>query len=131
MESSQEITLLVVDDDPSVRSLLFAILTRHGYSVIEAAGAAEGIKLFSSYGRQIDLILTDITMPDLDGVSMVEEIRGRQFDGPVLFMSGRGDTLPARTSDNCSFLLKPFRIPDLLGALQTCLNAIPAKAECA
>jgi len=117
------LTILVVDDDPIVRALLVPVLTRQGYSVLEADGGQQGIELFFTFAPQIDLILTDITMPVVDGVRMVETIRNSHFGARVLFMSGRADTLPEWASNTCGFLLKPFQIPQLMTAIHRSLNA--------
>ena len=116
-------TILVVDDDPCVRAVLLPALSKSGYSVIAAEGGAQGIEYFDAHSGQIDLVVSDVTMPEIDGVRMVEKIRRRRSSTRVLFISGRGDTLPPWACETCAFLLKPFRIPELLDAVASCLKA--------
>ena len=122
MEPTEKITVLVVDDEYFVRALLLPALTKRGYSVLMAEGGEEGIELFTRHSEEIDLIVTDITMPRVDGVQMIEKVRSTHPDTRVLFISGVGGHLPAWASDTCGFLLKPFRISALMRAIDACLN---------
>ena len=106
-----------------VRTMLESVLSKHGYSVLAAGGGHEGIELYCRRHERIDLVISDITMPDLDGVAMVEQIRSMSPDARVLFTSGRADTLPEWAALSCDFLMKPFRAPKLCEAVSACLNA--------
>jgi two-component system, cell cycle sensor histidine kinase and response regulator CckA len=125
---NDKITVLVVDDEYLVRALLAPVLTKQGHTVLMAQGGEEGIELFSKHSAEIDLIITDITMPCVNGFQMVEAIRNSRPDARVLFISGIGDQLPAWASETCGFLLKPFRIPQLLDAIAACLERQSASA---
>jgi len=103
--------------------MLESVLTRHGYSAMTATGGHEGIELYFRNQEGISLVITDITMPDLDGVAMVEQIRSLFPDVCVLFMSGRADTLPQWAGQTCGFLMKPFRAAKLFDAVKICLDA--------
>ena len=125
METREKITILVVDDEYFVRALLEPILSRQGHRVLMAEGGEAGIELFSKHSGEIGLIVTDVTMPRLDGVRMIETIRKTRPDARVLFISGVGDHLPLWASETCGFLLKPFRPSQLLESIAACLKTTP------
>jgi two-component system, cell cycle sensor histidine kinase and response regulator CckA len=80
-------TVLVVEDEPAVRSLIGRVLRKHGYEVIEAENGRVAEALIESNGT-IDLVLTDVVMPEMGGRELAERIRRRKPDLPLLFMSG-------------------------------------------
>jgi PAS domain S-box-containing protein len=109
--------VLVVEDQRGVRRLVSRILTRHGYMVLEAEGAAEARALFEVHGRSIDLLITDIVMPDTPGPALAAELCERHPDLRVLFMSGYvGRDLDAQTDtmSHVAALEKPFSPSALL-----------------
>ena len=81
-------TILVVDDDDGYRKLMSLALTENGYIVIEARGGMEGLEIFKNQKKKIDLILTDIVMPGMDGVQLIEHVRGISPRMKVIFISG-------------------------------------------
>src|SRR5215468_4769764 len=100
-------TVLVVDDDAAVRDLVAMILTTKKYSVLTGNNGVEALMIYSSYRSAIDLVLTDIEMPQMDGIELVARIRALDPGERILLMSGRSPnrrTLP----DNCQVLKKPF-----------------------
>ena len=70
--------VLVVEDQRGVRQLVFRILTRHGYTVLEAASAADAVALFEQQGPRIDLLLTDVVMPGMSGAVLAAKLPGPQ-----------------------------------------------------
>jgi len=111
-------TIMLVEDDAAVRSLVRKVLERRGYTVLEATNGAEAIQLVESYPVRIDLILTDVVMPDLNGPTLVERLTQRLPHARVLFMSGYTDQdLNGRGVEpfRAGFISKPFS-PDLLAA---------------
>jgi hypothetical protein len=80
--------VLLVEDQPGVRRLVSRILTRHGYVVLEADGAAAARTLFNDHDRGIDLLITDVVMPDTKGPELAAELCQLNPDLRVLFMSG-------------------------------------------
>jgi two-component system, cell cycle sensor histidine kinase and response regulator CckA len=80
-------TVLVVEDEPAVRSLIGRVLRKHGYVVIEAENGRVAAALIESNGR-IDLVLTDVVMPEMGGRELAERIRRLRPDLPLVFMSG-------------------------------------------
>jgi two-component system, cell cycle sensor histidine kinase and response regulator CckA len=80
-------TILVVDDQEADRKLITLSLSELGYSTIEASGGKEALEIFQK-NPKIDLILTDILMPEMDGVELVERIRNIAPKMKILFISG-------------------------------------------
>jgi two-component system cell cycle sensor histidine kinase/response regulator CckA len=129
MQPGERTTVLVVDDEYFVRALLVPALTKHGYDVLTASDGKEGMAVFFEQAEQIDLIVTDITMPGLNGVEMIEKIRRIHPGARVLFISGNSDELPAWAATSCGFLLKPFRVSRFMSAVETCLQVKPLAAN--
>ncbi len=117
-------TILLVDDDPQLRTLLGLTLRGSGYSVIEADSGITGLELARKHLP--DLILSDIDMPGGDGASLLREVRSdpelrfRQF----VLMSGRPDLIGAQDIQEKAdgFLAKPVRREELLGCLKKRLD---------
>ena len=81
-------TILLVEDDPSVRAMIHASLAKLGYSVVVAANGNDGLALFKGKTTTIDLVLTDIVMPGMGGPAMAALIKGIQPELPIIFMTG-------------------------------------------
>src|SRR6267154_87028 len=81
-------TILVVDDDEQVRHLAANILQKHGYSVIEAGSGSDGLERFSKHHNEVDLVLSDVMMPEMSGTEMVQRILTIKPAMRVLMMSG-------------------------------------------
>ena len=80
--------ILLVDDDASVRDVLGALLIAHGYRVLRAGSGTEALQHFDRHDGEIALVLTDITMANMNGVELIERLRGRDSKLPILAMSG-------------------------------------------
>jgi CheY-like chemotaxis protein len=109
-------TVLVVDDIDSVRSILRRQLTEIGYLVLEASNGAEALDCLTA-GRQIDLVITDLIMPEMDGRQLADALSHRPIRQRILFMSA----YPAPEGVDQRFLQKPFRTEDLQVAVQRVL----------
>lgn len=109
-------TVLVVDDEQMIRTIVGWILRRKGYEVLEARDGEEGLERFDAH-EDVDLVLSDVLMPRLDGVGMVRALRQRRPTLPVLFMSAyTGHDSRGLEGDDLRLLLnKPFT-PDMLVA---------------
>jgi PAS domain S-box-containing protein len=117
--------VLVVEDQRGVRHLVSRILSRHGYTVLEADGAAEARALFNEHGRAIDLLITDVVMPNTRGPELAAELCGLNPDLRVLFMSGyAGDDseAPGELLSGLGVLEKPFSASVLLQAAHDVLG---------
>ena len=120
-------TILAVDDDQSVLSLLENVLSSAGYRVLTAGGGWEAVRAFEDRESAIQLLLTDVIMPDLTGPVLAERLRSRQPDLQVLFISGFHDAdLVQRFVTNKGFTLlsKPFTMEALLRVVQDSLAGV-------
>lgn len=119
--------VLVVDDEPMIRKVISWTLQRRGYDVLVASDGEDGLTCYQDHPG-IDLVLSDIVMPRLDGVGMVQALRERDPAVPVLFMSGyTGHDRPTLTDDDLRRLLdKPFTPAQLVARIEEVLAAAPA-----
>ena len=108
-------TILLVEDDASVREILLATLRGSGYRVLEAEDAEAALKTAAGSSRSIDLLVTDVIMPGMTGLELSERLCASRPEAAVLLISGYADDLipPAALRPGVSFLAKPFT-PDLL-----------------
>lgn len=116
--------ILVVDDEPTVLGFLTGTLSRYGYRVVQAESGAQALRMCRDRGHTIDLILTDVVMPDLDGRQLVDAIRGLGLDPRTLFMSGyaRGVTEDRGITEWVSFIQKPFTPSQLVAKVREVLQ---------
>ena len=104
-------TILLVEDEPAVRALARRVLEQSGYHVLEAADGIEAEQVAAQHSGALDLVLTDVVMPNLGGKALVERLRARHPALNVLFMSGYPEGEVDRrglTGDDASYLEKPF-----------------------
>jgi two-component system cell cycle sensor histidine kinase/response regulator CckA len=87
--TKEQFVITVVDDNPAVLQLAATVLRMKGYRVLEARCGADALDAAERHDKPIDLLLTDIDMPGMDGISLWREMRARQ-ETRVVFMSGRG-----------------------------------------
>lgn len=115
--------VLVVDDEQEIRASTRRVLEAHGYSVAVASQGQDAIDYLNSERRPVDLVLTDIMMPVMDGMVLAETLALTHPDLPIVAMSGLSGN-SSRTEGNhvVSFLPKPFSTPDLLRAVHRALT---------
>jgi DNA-binding NtrC family response regulator len=103
-------TILLVEDEDSVRGIASAVLRRQGYHVLEASTPVAACGLFDAH-RDIDLLLTDVVMPEMNGPALAQRLIGQRPDLRVLFISGYAEiAIPVGGENpNMSFLSKPFQ----------------------
>ena len=118
--------ILLVDDDSGIRKLVRRVLVRAGYEVAESTDGVNGLRQMRA-GR-FDLLITDLVMPDMDGLELIRETRASHPDVPILAMSG-GGKVPAPVYLRLAQVLgagkvlpKPFEIPALLQAVSFLLE---------
>ena len=119
-------TLLLVEDEAAVRSSVRRLLEWHGYTVLEARNGAEALRVYEAHEGAIDLVLTDVLMPEMGGHELVERLRALRPELRVLFMSGYAER--AFTSDGSmppgtGYLEKPFTVETLMRRLREVLDA--------
>ncbi len=115
-------TVLLVDDEEKIRSIAVNQLDLLGFKVIAAKNGFEGVNLFMDKRESIDLIITDVVMPEMDGREFVEKIRGVDGKISIIMMSGYAEENVmnrALKNNNCKFLQKPFTIGDLSDAIRS------------
>jgi PAS domain S-box-containing protein len=117
-------TILVVEDEAGIRALVRKILRRQGYQVLEAANGQEALALCRDHGRRVELLITDVLMPQMGGRELVERLQTQGHGMKVLYVSGYTDDtsvysgeLPAGTA----FLQKPFTLGSLLDKVKEVL----------
>lgn len=113
--------VLVVDDDGSTRSSMQRVLERQGYEVIVASDGIEALRLLQETHVAVDLLVTDVQMPGMQGDALVGQVRRLWPDLPVLFVSGEPSyaTLPDSSGGRARFLLKPFGAEELVESVKT------------
>jgi CheY-like chemotaxis protein len=118
-------TILLVEDEAALRGLAKKILSHNGYRVLEAADGAIALRLAAGHVGEIDLVLTDVAMPNLGGRGMVEELRELSQDMRVLFMSGypKEEVFPDKeVSKVTAYIQKPFTGETLLTEVRAALG---------
>lgn len=110
--------VLVVDDEPVLATLLARFARVGGFEAIIAHDGLEAWALFEHEPQAWDLIITDIRMPGLDGVSLARRVRANRGDLPVVFISGHGQSPDVLALSPAVFLAKPFRRAQLLEAME-------------
>jgi two-component system cell cycle sensor histidine kinase/response regulator CckA len=104
-------TILVVEDEESVRKLIQMVLERDGYSVLAVEQGGEAIALSEDADRHIDLLVADLNLPDMSGRELAQRVRINRPEMKLLYMSGYGDSAVAEwgiVPQGTIFLAKPF-----------------------
>ena len=116
-------TLLVVDDDLMVRDMEAQVLRLQGYTVLEAQGAAEALRL-AREAAAIHLLITDFSMPEVDGIELTRQFRLVHPKTPVLMVSGSFPSIQDRADGlgRFEFLAKPFQYDELLHKVRALLD---------
>ena len=123
-------TVLVVDDEPSVRKLARAALSRSGFTVVEAENGAEGVVMALDPAGDVDVVVLDLTMPEMDGIEALAAIRARDPELPVLISSGYPPeevVLEREPGEPTGFLKKPYGPMELLDAVSGLLRGMAGR----
>lgn len=119
-------TILLVDDDPDIRSLTRTFLEHESYQVLSSGDPDRAAHIFQT-APHVDLLITDLYMPQRSGMDLARQIKALRQDLPVLIISGGlvPTTLQQQLNlQGWSFLPKPFALPQLLSAVHLILNSI-------
>jgi two-component system response regulator (stage 0 sporulation protein F) len=113
-------TILIIDDEEIIRALLRSALEEAGYEVTEAANGRQGLELYRQ--KQANLVITDILMPEMNGLDMLLELTREFLHAKVIAISGAGgeknDLNVAKLLGARQTFQKPFSLPNLLGAVK-------------
>ena len=125
--------ILVIDDEMQIRSMLRLMLERAGFEVLEAADGAEGIEMYRE--NPTDLIITDLIMPNKDGIGMIIALKKEFPNARIIAMSGGGLNRPegylmgAQKLGATRTLTKPIDREEMLRAIRDTLKETSAPAE--
>ena len=120
-------TILVVDDEVDIAASLQERLTMEGYHVLTASDGRKGLRAY--HEQQVDLVITDVLMPETDGLEVVRTLRRLGTVIPIIAMSGGGDRdldflIEATEFGATRTLSKPFRLEDLVAMVHDLLDSI-------
>lgn len=117
-------TVLIVEDEPNVRELAAGILTEQGYRVVLAESGREALDVFERASGAVDLVLSDVVMPEMGGVALAEHLGGTTPQLPLVLMSGFADRdVPREISGRrVPFLQKPFTLVSLARVVRRALD---------
>jgi two-component system cell cycle sensor histidine kinase/response regulator CckA len=122
-------TILLVEDEDAVRLFSARALRNKGYTVLEARSGDAALEILGANARKIDLVVTDVVMPRMDGPSLVKEIRTREPGIKVIFISGYAeDSFRKRLDEpgDTHFLQKPFSLKQLAGKVKDVMRETTA-----
>jgi CheY-like chemotaxis protein len=114
-------TLLVVEDDAIVRMLIVDVLEELEFLVLEAADAEEALKIVENAAQHIDLMMTDVGLPDMDGKQLAAKVRALRPSLPILFASGYAENIDVPAG--MQVIAKPFSIDQLRDKVKSMLPA--------
>jgi DNA-binding NtrC family response regulator len=122
-DTNDPVTILLVDDEQSVRAIVVKILRRAKYNVIEAENGETALQIAKTHPGKIDIVITDMFMPGLRGPEVVQALTPMRPGLRALFMSGYADQ-DSRTSvpSGANFLSKPFSGQELTAAVEAVLK---------
>jgi len=116
-------TILLVEDEEGLRALNARGLTSRGYTVLEASNGVEAIEAFDKHG-QVDLVVSDVVMPEMDGPTLLKELRRRDPDVKIIFVSGYAEEAFSKNlpdQEQYAFLAKPFTLKQLVAEVKKTL----------
>jgi DNA-binding NtrC family response regulator len=124
--------ILVIEDEDKYRRVIGLHLSSNGFQVKAAATAEEGLKLASEPGAAIDLVLTDLKLPGMDGLAFLEQLRAQNLHTPVIVMSAFGtveNAVEAMKKGAVDFLPKPFSLDHLTVVVEKALEISKLRDE--
>ena len=122
--------ILLAEDDPAVRDFTYRALHLDGHAVLSAHEGQEALRSLTVPGADIHLLLSDIRMPVIDGVTLARLCYRQQPDLPILLMTGYSDARPDEFPPSVvGFLKKPFSLEDIRDAVQRALRHAPMRSR--
>lgn len=117
-------TILIVEDEDPVRMFARRALENKGYNVLDASSGEEGLDVLNETSAKIDLLITDVVMPNMDGPTLVKTARQSRPDLPVIFVSGYAEDMFRKNleAEEFQFLPKPFTLKDLAEKVKSILD---------
>ena len=118
-------TVLLVEDEDAVRSFAARALGQRGYHVLEATTGAEALEVFNNHKGEVDLVVSDVVMPEMDGPTLLKELRQQRPDLKIIFISGYAEDAFRRNlteKEDFMFLQKPFDLKQLAAAVKAALE---------
>jgi two-component system, cell cycle sensor histidine kinase and response regulator CckA len=124
LPTASETLVLVVDDESAVRRFAVRVLEREGYAVVEARDGREALELVQQDGALVEVVVSDIVMPRLNGVELMQALALSHPDLPVILMSGYATSALAELgiAAPCAILAKPFPSERLLEEVRRCMK---------
>jgi CheY-like chemotaxis protein len=125
-------TVLLVEDEETVRKLTSTILRQHGYTVLEAAHGVEALRILGQTTEPVSLLVADLVMPTMSGQALADLVAHERPDIKVLFLSGYADALMSITGADQprrNVLAKPFTPDGLAGKVRELLDGKPSPAD--
>jgi DNA-binding NtrC family response regulator len=122
-------SILVIEDDPSIRNLICRALCKEGYQIVEASNGAQALKLLCT--QRFDLVITAFVMPKVNGLKLVEELHSVHPRIPIIFMTGHLSVLSGNAILNgvAEILPKPFDLAVLRSTIQRMLHGSSASSS--
>jgi DNA-binding NtrC family response regulator len=126
MKTNPARRILIVDDDPGIRRTLQSLLSHAGYEVVQARDGTEAVRLWRDQGA--DLVITDLHMPEKDGIQTIIELRSHSPGTRIIAMSGGGQTKRLDLLGNASLLgavltiEKPFTLAEMMTMVDRALQ---------
>lgn len=116
--------VLIIEDTEEVLSALCKYFKQKGYDVLSAANGLDGLKVLENQNEALDLIITDLVLPNISGVAVISIVKKKHPQLPVIAITGWGEHPEALAKEAKADLVmeKPFKLPELEQAAQTLLN---------
>lgn len=122
-------TILVVDDEPGIRGMIALILEQRGFTVLTAEDGEQALSLWRKHGGAIDLLVSDVCMPEMDGPTLAKKLVAQNGEISALFISGSCDSQQMEHCRPFKLLSKPLCLNTFLAAVHS-LTSKRAAAVC-
>lgn len=131
MHRDEQPTILLVEDDPTLRSTLAFNLRREGYEVLDADDGERAMEVVRAKGTSLDLLVLDVMLPGINGFQVLRRVRQQGLDLPVLMLSARGeeqDRIDGLELGADDYVVKPFALRELIARIRAAIRrrAVPS-----